>query len=196
MIETKVRVLHADDGMAWVEATEQNGCGACQAKSACAVSGLGRFFSSRRRPIPVCADDARPGEQYTVAMREADFLKVGLLAYLMPSLLAVLGASIASAYDMGDAWSVIGMALGFLLGLLLASALSSFVAPPIALHSSPESISLAPSPRPAHHGWRCIASRLRGREVVLPEIPSRPARGRGELRASLRDVHVNLGDTP
>lgn len=142
MIETKVRVLTAGHGMAWVEPTEQNGCGACQAKSACAVSGLGKFFSSRRQPIQVCADDMRPGQQYTMAMHESDFLKVGLVTYLIPALSAVLGASIASANGMGDAWSVIGMALGFLVGLLPASLLSTRLTPPLAMHATPESIPL------------------------------------------------------
>jgi len=140
MIETEVRVIRVGQGLAWVEATEQNGCGACQAKSACAMSGLGRFFSSRRQPIPVRADDALPGRQYTVAMGEADFLKVGLVAYLIPSLLAVLGAAMASANGLGDAWSAIGMALGFLLGLLLAGLLSARLAPPMALGATPVSL--------------------------------------------------------
>lgn len=141
MIETKVRVLSASQGMAWVEATEQNGCGACQATSACAISGLGRFFSSRRQPIPVCSDGAQPGREYIVAIEESDFLKAGLVAYLIPSLLAVVGAGIASANGLGDAWSVIGMALGSLLGMLLATALSTFVAPPMRVHANTESIS-------------------------------------------------------
>lgn len=141
MIETRVRVLHASRDIAWVEPTEQSGCGACQAKSACAVSGLGRFFSSRRQPIPVSSNDARPGQQYTVAVQESDFLKAGLVAYLIPSVLAVVGAGIASSAGLGDAWSVIGMALGFLLGLLLASLLSGRLAPPIAMYASPQLIS-------------------------------------------------------
>lgn len=165
MIETKVRVLSAGQGLAWVEATEQNGCGACQAKSACAISGLGRFFSSRRQPIPVCADDALPGQEYTMAMQESDFLKAGLVAYLVPSLLAVLGAGIASAAGLGDAWSVVGMALGFLLGMLFATVLSTLVVPPMRVLSKAESISPTPTPSPVH--------------------------GRGELRAPLRDVHLN-----
>lgn len=139
MIETKVRVLSTGRGMAWVEATEQNGCGACQAKSACAISGLGRFFSSRRQPIPVCADGAQAGLEYTVAIEESDFLKAGLVAYLIPSLLAVVGAGIASANGLGDAWSVIGMALGFLLGMLFASLSSARVAPPMAMQATTES---------------------------------------------------------
>lgn len=153
MIETHVRVLRADDGMAWVEPTEHNGCDACQAKSACAVSGLGRLFSNRRRPIPVRAHQARTGQQYTVAMSEADFLKVGLVAYLIPALLAVLGAAVAAANGMGDAWAVIGMALGFLLGMLLATVLSGRLAAPMALHAGPEHLpDPIPEPIPSHQG--------------------------------------------
>jgi len=153
MIETKVRVLHAGDGLAWVEPTEQNGCGTCQAKSSCAVSGLGKLFSSRRQPIPVCADDVRAGQQFTVSMQESDFLKAGLVAYLIPSLLAVAGAAIASANHMGDAWSVVGMALGFLLGMMLSSVLSGRVAPPISLQARSESAPQAlPEPNPLNQG--------------------------------------------
>ena len=140
MIETRVRVLKAEQGLAWVEATEQNGCGACQAKSACAISGLGRFFSNRRQPVPIRADDVQPGRQYTMAVQESDFLKAGLVAYLVPSLLSVMGAGIASASGLGDVWSVIGMALGFLLGMLIAAALSSIVVPPMKVNSNADSI--------------------------------------------------------
>jgi sigma-E factor negative regulatory protein RseC len=133
VIETKVRVLRTDQGIAWVEPTEHNGCGACQAKSACAVSGLGRLFANRRQPIAVCADDAHPGQQFTVAMREADYLKVGVVAYLMPTLLAVLGAAIASAGGMGDTGAVLGLGLGLGVGLLFARMVSTRVAPPVSL---------------------------------------------------------------
>ncbi|MDP2171005.1 MAG: Hpt domain-containing protein, partial [Rhodocyclaceae bacterium] len=36
-----------------------------------------------------------------------------------------------------------------------------------------------PNPRSAPHGSDCIPLRLRGREALLPEFPSRPARGEG-----------------
>jgi sigma-E factor negative regulatory protein RseC len=125
--------------MAWVEATEQNGCGACQAKSACALSGplsgLSRFFSSRRQPIPVRADAAVPGQECTVVMDEADFLKVGLLAYLIPTLLAVAGASGATWTGAGDVGAVLGLLLGFAAGLLLAARLAC--TPPMTVRPDP-----------------------------------------------------------
>lgn len=141
MIETRVRVISASGGTAWVEPTEAGGCGACQAKSACAISsthsGLGRFFSRRRQPIPVCAADARPGQELTVAMSEADFLRAGLLAYLLPVVLALAGAGLAATRGAGDAGSALGMALGFAVGLGLAACLGHRIARPSPLAAAP-----------------------------------------------------------
>lgn len=131
MIETQVRVLSAGQGLAWVEATEHNGCGACQAGDRCAVSGLGRFFSRRRRPIPVRAEGALPGQLRSLAVGEADFLKAGLLAYLLPAALAVLGAALGAAA--GDPGAVTGMFLGLGLGLGAAHWLGPRVTPALTL---------------------------------------------------------------
>lgn len=118
MIETKVRVLKSGDGLAWVESTEHNGCGACQAASHCAVSGLGRFLSQRRQPIAIPAEHLKPGQEMTVALEEDVFLKASLLAYLLPAALAVLGAALGATA--GDPAAVAGMVIGIALGLGVA----------------------------------------------------------------------------
>lgn len=121
MIETRVRVVSAKDGQAWVEATEAGGCSACQSKSSCGISGLGRFFSNRRKPVAVtCGGDARPGQELTLAVEEADLLKAGLLAYLMPALLAVSGAALADHFWRNDAAGALGALAGAALGLAFA----------------------------------------------------------------------------
>lgn len=117
MIETRVRVLSSHGGVSFVEATEHNGCGACASQDSCGISGLGRFFSRKRRPVAL-ACGARPGQEITVAVSETDLLKVGLWAYLLPVTLAVAGAAIPAGR--GDAASVLGAALGLAAGLLIA----------------------------------------------------------------------------
>jgi positive regulator of sigma E activity len=52
-------------------------------------------------------------------MDEGDMLKAGLLAYLLPSVLALVGAGIASAYGLGDVGAVLGAATGVATGLLI-----------------------------------------------------------------------------
>ena len=121
MIETRVRIVTMDYGIAWVEPTEQSGCGGCQAKSACGVSGLGKYFSRRQQPVPVfCKTPAKAGDELLVAVNESELLKAGLLVYLLPTVLAIAGASLAALKGWGDVGAVAGMALGIAAGLLLA----------------------------------------------------------------------------
>lgn len=118
MIETRVRVLSHLDGVSFVETTEHNGCGACGHQDSCGISGLGRFFSRKRPPIAIACGDTRPGQEITVAVAEAELLKVGLWAYLLPVTLAVVGAAAASS--LGDAAAAAGAAVGLSLGLATA----------------------------------------------------------------------------
>jgi sigma-E factor negative regulatory protein RseC len=119
MMETRVRVIRSTPDMAWVEPVEAQGCAACQAQSACGVSGLGRLFA-RRRPVPVPCSDAAVGERLVVRLEEGDLLRAGLLAYLLAAGAAVTGAMLAAAFGLGDGGAVGAAGLGLGAGLLLA----------------------------------------------------------------------------
>lgn len=120
MIETSVRVVSVADGMVSVAPDEQSGCGGCRSRSSCAVSGLGRYFSNNRQAILVrCDAKVLPGDELYMAMSEADFLKAGVLAYLLPSVFTIAGSGILAALGYGDVGAVAGAALGFFGGLLL-----------------------------------------------------------------------------
>lgn len=118
MIETRVRVVASAGGVSFVEAAEANGCGACGHQDGCGISGLGRFLSRRRPPVALACGAVRPGQELTVAVDEADLLRVGLWAYLLPAALAVAGA-VAGA-GLGDAAAVAAAALGLAGGLAIA----------------------------------------------------------------------------
>jgi sigma-E factor negative regulatory protein RseC len=121
MIATTARVVSADNGTAQVEPTEKSGCGGCTSSSSCGVSGLGKYFAHGRKTIAVqCDASVRAGDELQLNMSEGDLLKAGLMAYLLPTVLALVGAGIAAALGMGDVGAVLGaangMAAGFLLG--------------------------------------------------------------------------------
>jgi sigma-E factor negative regulatory protein RseC len=120
MIETRVRVLSSKDGNTLVEATEQNGCGACATRSSCGISGLGKYFDRNRRPIAIACGEVRPGAEMLVGIDESDLLKVGLFVYLIPTLLVVISAAIADAHGLGDAATALAAIVGGGAGLLLA----------------------------------------------------------------------------
>jgi sigma-E factor negative regulatory protein RseC len=120
MIETTARVVSADNGTVMVEASTQSGCGGCQSRSVCGVSGLGKYFSGNRKAIEVkCDANVRAGDELQLSMDEGDMLKAGLLAYLLPSVLALVGAGIAARYGLGDVGAVLGAAAGVAVGLLI-----------------------------------------------------------------------------
>ncbi len=130
MIETRVRVLSSLDGISLVEATEANGCAACASRAACGISGLGRAFGRhRRRAVALSCGKVRPGQELTVSISEADLLKIGLWAYLLPTTLAVAGAATLAGW--GDAAAALGALLGFGAGLLTARRYA--VAPPLSI---------------------------------------------------------------
>ncbi len=120
MIETTARVVSADNGTILVEPENESGCGGCKSRSACGVSGLGKYFSGNRKAIEVhCDAGVRPGDELQLSMSEGDMLKSGLLAYLLPSVLALIGAGVGASLDIGDVGAVLGAALGVAAGLLL-----------------------------------------------------------------------------
>ncbi len=120
MIETTARVVSSDNGTVMVEASTQSGCGGCQSRSVCGVSGLGKYFSGNRKAIPVqCDASVRAGDELQLSMSEGDMLKAGLLAYLLPSVLALVGAGIGASLGQGDVAAVLGATVGIALGLLL-----------------------------------------------------------------------------
>jgi sigma-E factor negative regulatory protein RseC len=122
VIETTARVVSADNGTVMVEASAQSGCGGCQSRSVCGVSGLGKYFSGTRKAMAIavkCDANVRAGDELQLSMDEGDMLKAGLLAYLLPSVLALVGAGIAAAYGLGDVGAVLGAATGVAVGLLI-----------------------------------------------------------------------------
>lgn len=121
MIETSARVISNSKGIVLVEPSMQSGCGGCKSRSSCGVSGLAKYFSSNRAAIEVrCDANVRVGDELQLRMSESDLLKAGLLAYLLPSVLALTGAGIAATLGFGDAGAVLGALIGFAVGILAA----------------------------------------------------------------------------
>lgn len=122
-IETRARVVSTASGKVWVEAGSQQGCAACHAQSSCGVSGLGKFSSRNKPPVALACDLAvQPGDSLVLNIAESDLLRAGLLAYLLPALLSVLGALAATQFELGDAAAAAAMVAGFAAGLGIARA--------------------------------------------------------------------------
>jgi sigma-E factor negative regulatory protein RseC len=120
MIATTARVVSISNGTAQIDPTTTSGCGGCKSRNSCGVSGLGKYFSNTRKSIEVnCDANVHAGDELQLTMSEGDLLKAGLLVYLLPVVLSLIGAGVASSMGFGDAGSVLGMMIGFVSGFLL-----------------------------------------------------------------------------
>jgi len=135
MIETRVRVVSAADGVAWVAASEESGCGACQSQSTCGISGLGKFLSRRRPDLPIRQTDAQAGDELLVCVDESELLRAGLFAYLLPTVLAVAGAAVADVSGAADLAAALAAIFGLIAGLVGAR----FLAPKPHIQTHPVS---------------------------------------------------------
>jgi sigma-E factor negative regulatory protein RseC len=121
MIATTARVVSISNGTAQIDPTTTSGCGGCKSSNSCGVSGLGKYFSNTRKSIELtCDEHIRAGDELQLSMSEGDLLKAGLLVYLVPVVLSLVGAGVASSIGFGDTVAVLGMVIGFVIGFLLA----------------------------------------------------------------------------
>ena len=121
MIETRARVISLGTGKVWLEPSTEQGCSACHSQSTCGLSGLGKYFNRGRAPVPVACDlPVQPGDSLVLNMAESDLLRAGLLAYLLPTVLSVLGAIVATLLGLGDGAAAGSMLAGFAIGLVIA----------------------------------------------------------------------------
>lgn len=121
MIETSARVIVINHGLAQVEPSTPSGCNGCQVRSSCGVSGLAKYFSNNRHAIEVrCDASVQAGDEILLSMSKGDLLRSGLLAYVLPSVLMLAGAGVATSFGLGDIGAVLGACIGFATGFLLA----------------------------------------------------------------------------
>ena len=133
MIETRVRVVSAANGTAWVTANQESGCSACQSKSTCGISGLSDFLSNRRPDLPLRHTYAQVGDELLVCVDESELLRAGLFAYLLPAVLAIVFAGMADGLAFGDQAAALAAVFGLVIGLLIAR----FLAPAPHLRTAP-----------------------------------------------------------
>jgi sigma-E factor negative regulatory protein RseC len=133
MIEARVRVVSAADGMVWVTSNETSGCSACQSQSRCGISGLGKYLSRRRTALAIQHPGACVGDELKVCVDESELLRASAYAYLLPAVLAVIAAALADALGAGDLVAVVSTLLGFVSGLIAAR----FLAPTPRIQTSP-----------------------------------------------------------
>jgi sigma-E factor negative regulatory protein RseC len=129
-VEGIARVVRIEGDKAWLEPEQTTSCGHCASSPSCGVSsreeaGIGtvtsrlqarRFFLDNPQGLA----GFREGERLVVGVSERALLMAALTAYGLPLFFALTAGSIAQAAYGDDLASMLGMAGGLAVGLLVA----------------------------------------------------------------------------
>jgi sigma-E factor negative regulatory protein RseC len=123
MIETPAVVVRLEGGLAHVESFGANGCGSCSPGKSCATASLGKLFGAKPRLFRALNQiGAKAGDSVVVGIADGALLRGSLAVYLLPLVLLVAGALIATWLAPGtearEPWSIVGAAAGLVAGVI------------------------------------------------------------------------------
>ena len=129
-VEGIARVVRIEGDHAWLEPEQTTSCGHCASSASCGVSsreeaGIGTVTSrlqARRFVLdnPEGGAGFREGERLVVGVSERALLTAALTAYGLPLLFALTAGAVTQAAYGDDLTTMLGMAGGLALGLLVA----------------------------------------------------------------------------
>lgn len=131
MIEECGRVVAVEPDYAWIETTARSGCGRCEESGGCGQNSIFRMLGDHGRQLRVPTGNLRVdiGDAAVVGVPGGALVKASLLAYLVPLLALLAGASIGHHLSSGyDPAAVFGGLFGMAAGLGLCRVLSSRIA--------------------------------------------------------------------
>jgi sigma-E factor negative regulatory protein RseC len=129
MLETRATVVKIYPKTALVQANQVSGCEMCNGQG-CGSSKVAQLFCDKPRQFEVVNPiDAVVGDEVIVSVADGAVLRGIGLVYLLPLVLLVLGAGLASLIAVqskqNDAFVALGSLVGLLLGFVAAKQISA-----------------------------------------------------------------------
>ena len=129
MLETRAIIVQIEGQHAFVQSSQDYGCGQCKGKG-CGAGKLSRMFRGKPRRFrvdnPINAD---VGDEVVISVSEGAILRGISLVYLLPILLmvtgAMFGAWIGQPAVQQDGYAAAGALLGLAAGFMAAKRISS-----------------------------------------------------------------------
>ncbi|MBI3479621.1 MAG: SoxR reducing system RseC family protein [Nitrosomonadales bacterium] len=129
MLETRAIIVRVEGRYALVRANQGNGCEQCNGKG-CGTGKLSQMFCSKPRQFRVDNPiHAGVGDEVVISVVEGAVLRGIGLVYLLPLLLLVVGAALASMGveqpSQRDGYAAAGAMLGLIAGFVVARWIAS-----------------------------------------------------------------------
>ena len=118
-IEEQFTIINIKDGIAYLQAIREDGCGGCSANKGCGVGSLNRYFAQKLIKHPV-EKSYKIGDIITLNINANTLLFHAFLLYLVPLLVLFMTAYVAKYFfPTQDLYQVIFGLLGLVMSFLI-----------------------------------------------------------------------------
>ena len=125
MIRESGRVVAVEADALWVETIRQTSCNSCSAQKGCGHGLLNKVASSKRNHLRVLlpakfqSQDFALNDEVELSIPETLLVSAAMIVYILPLVMMLAGAVLASAVWVGDIAALLGAIVGFALGFIL-----------------------------------------------------------------------------
>jgi sigma-E factor negative regulatory protein RseC len=121
MLKETATVVAVEGDYAQVQCISKSACSHCHAASSCGNSSVAKAFGPRQHKFSVrLIEPVTPGQQIHVGLPAKSLIRSALLVYLVPLILMLVGAVVASQMTGSDTGALVGVVAGGTLGFGLA----------------------------------------------------------------------------
>ncbi|WP_185231435.1 SoxR reducing system RseC family protein [Teredinibacter franksiae] len=118
------RVIALDEDGVWVETLQQSACSQCRARHGCGQKLLASAGSQFTRvkalfSSSLSSSDLVVGDEVTIGVEEAAFVKGAFFSYGLPMLSMLLGLVLCSRFTAHEGWLLAATCLGLFAGGLI-----------------------------------------------------------------------------
>ncbi|MDH2919200.1 MAG: SoxR reducing system RseC family protein [Sideroxydans sp.] len=129
MLETRATVVAISEQRASVLVNQVSGCEQCNGQG-CGSSQVAKLFCSQAVTFEVLNQlNAKVGDEVVVAVQDGAVLRGISVLYLLPIVMLVWAASIASYWLDDEFWVALGAVLGLLLGFAMVKVVARQLQP-------------------------------------------------------------------
>ncbi len=121
MVEEIATVVAAESGGVWLTTTPAGTCNSCHASTDCGAGIVAKALTPRQQRFFLSTElDLLPGEQIRIGIAEQSLLTAAVLVYLLPLLLLISAAALATLAGLAEGLVILLAFCGGGLGFMLA----------------------------------------------------------------------------
>lgn len=121
MIEESAQIISVDRDRVWISVNRQSACASCSASKGCGQKIIIDWLPAKQIEVEISNPLSlvvRPGQIARVGLNDGALVRASLLVYILPLLLMISFALVASFLQSSEPFQIFGAMLGLTIGFV------------------------------------------------------------------------------